>query len=504
MEAIFDTRPSIACPQSFNLTAYVLDRANELQDKIALSILYRDSVENWTFGALQSAILGTAAGLIETGVRPGQKIMLRLGNIVDFPIIYLAAIAVGIQPIPLSAQLTQNELENLCKVVEPDAVAIDPTMAFPAKNKIRQIPLDELQKMRALPAVSYTMGDKDRLAYLVFTSGTSGRPKAVMHAHRAVWARQMMIRDWYDLHESDRLLHAGAFNWTYTLGTGLLDPWSVGATALIPSSDTRIEDIPKLLAEHQVTIFAAAPGVYRRMLRTSQFPPLPDLRHGLSAGEKLSENVREDWRDATACEIYEAFGMSECSTFISSSVYAPAQPKMLGRPQRGRRVAILSTEPNGKPVAFGETGMIAVDREDPGLMLGYLGEDGRNKFRDGWFLTGDLGQMQSDGSVRYMGRYDDVMTAGGYRVSPIEVEARLITHPKIQTVAVKDVDIRADTRVIAAFYTSENDIQEAELHAFASQRLARYKQPRIYIRVDALPVGPNGKLLRRNLSLSKD
>ena len=77
--------------------------------------------------------------------------------------------------------------------------------------------------MRNLPGATYQMGDKDRLAYLVFTSGTSGRPKAVMHAHRAVWARQMMINDWYDLRENDRLLHAGAFNWTYTLGTGLLD-----------------------------------------------------------------------------------------------------------------------------------------------------------------------------------------------------------------------------------------------------------------------------------------
>ena len=504
MTAIFDTRSSIACPQSFNLTGYVLDRASELQDKNALSILCTESVENWTFGALQSAVLGTAGGLLETGVRPGQKIMVRLGNTVDFPIVYLAAIAVGIQPIPLSAQLTCNELENLCKVVEPDAVAIDPTLVFPANNKMRRIPLDELQKMRALPAVSYTMGDKDRLAYLVFTSGTSGRPKAVMHAHRAVWARQMMIRDWYDLYETDRLLHAGAFNWTYTLGTGLLDPWSVGATALIPSSETAIEDIPKLLAEHHATIFAAAPGVYRRMLRASQFPSIPDLRHGLSAGEKLSETLREDWRNATGREIYEAFGMSECSTFISSSVYAPARPETLGRPQRGRRVAILSTEPNGKPVAFGKTGIIAIDKEDPGLMLGYLGEDGQNKFRDGWFLTGDLGQMQSDGSVRYMGRYDDVMTAGGYRVSPIEVEAQLIKHPEIQTVAVKDINIRADTRIIAAFYTSEKSIQEAELHAFASQRLARYKQPRVYIRVDALPVGPNGKLLRRNLSLSNE
>ena len=430
--------------------------------------------------------------------------MLRLANTVDFPIVYLAAIAVGIHPVPLSAQLRRNELEKLCEVVEPDVVAIDPTLEFPLENNVRQIPLDVLQKMRALPAAPYNMGDKDRLAYMVFTSGTSGRPKAVMHAQRAVWARQMMIKDWYDLHETDRLLHAGAFNWTYTLGTGLLDPWSIGATALIPSSDTKIEDIPKLLAKHQATIFAAAPGIYRRMLKASQFPSLPDLRHGLSAGENLSEILREDWRHATGSEIYEAFGMSECSTFISSSVNAPAQAETLGRPQRGRRVAILSTESDGQPVAFEETGMIAVDRKDPGLMIGYLGENEQNKFWGEWFLTGDLGQMQSDGSVRYMGRNDDVMTAGGYRVSPIEVESQLITHPDIQNVAVKDLDIKADTRVIAAFYTSEKDIQEIELQAFAGQRLARYKQPRVYVRVDALPVGPNGKLLRRNLSFTKE
>ncbi len=504
MTAIIDNGPSIACPQIFNLTAYVLGRADEVQDKNALSILSTKGVENWTFSALQSAVLGTAAGLLESGVTPGQKIMLRLGNTVDFPIIFLATIAVGIHPIPLSAQLTCNELKKLCEVVEPDAVVIDPTLAFPEENNLKQMPLDVLQMMRTLPAAPYNMGDKDSLAYLVFTSGTSGLPKAVMHAHRAVWARKMMIRDWYDLHETDRLLHAGAFNWTYTLGTGLLDPWSVGATALIPSSDTKIEELPKLLAEHQATIFAAAPGVYRRMLRVSPFPSLPNLRHGLSAGEKLSETLRDEWRYTTGGEIYEAFGMSECSTFISSSVNAPAQSEMLGRPQRGRRVAILSTELNARPVAFGETGMIAVDRNDPGFMLGYLGEDGQNNFRGEWFLTGDLGQIHSDGSVRYMGRNDDVMTAGGYRVSPIEVENQLITHPEIQTVAVKDISIKTETRVIAAFYTSEKDIQEAELKTFARQRLARYKQPRLYFRVDALPVGPNGKLLRRDLSFTKE
>ena len=90
--------------------------------------------------------------------------------------------------------------------------------------------------MRDLPAAPWHMGDPDRLGYIIYTSGTSGRPSAVMHAHRAIWARQMMVRGWYDLKPEDRVMHAGAFNWTYTLGTGLMDPWTAGATALIPAA----------------------------------------------------------------------------------------------------------------------------------------------------------------------------------------------------------------------------------------------------------------------------
>jgi acyl-coenzyme A synthetase/AMP-(fatty) acid ligase len=139
-------------------------------------------------------------------------------------------------------------------------------------------------------------GDPDRLAYLVFTSGSSGEPKAVAHAHRAIWARRMMVDGWYGLTPEDRLLHAGAFNWTFTLGTGLLDPWAMGATALIPAPGVPVEALPLLLRRHDATILAAAPGIFRRLLRSDGEIALPRLRHGLSAGEKLPEPLRAQWR----------------------------------------------------------------------------------------------------------------------------------------------------------------------------------------------------------------
>ena len=113
-------------------------------------------------------------------------------------------------------------------------------------NAVR-ISHEELKEMQKEPLADFVFGDPNRLAFIVFTSGTSAHPHAVMHAHRAIWARQMMVRDWYQLSASDRLLHAGAFNWTFTLGTGLLDPWAIGATALVPEANSSLDSIPYLL-----------------------------------------------------------------------------------------------------------------------------------------------------------------------------------------------------------------------------------------------------------------
>jgi acyl-coenzyme A synthetase/AMP-(fatty) acid ligase len=293
-------------------------------------------------------------------------------------------------------------------------------------------------------------------------------------------------------------MHAGAFNWTFTLGTGLMDPWSVGATALIPAKGVGLMALPTLLKTHKATIFAAAPGVYRKMLGDHPDIHLPDLRHGLTAGEKLSETIREDWFEATGTALYEAYGMSECSTFISASPFSPAHPGTLGRPHPGRRIAIVDET---GPVPLGTEGTIAVDRRDPGLMLGYYRAeaDTQARFMGDWFLTGDQGVMDEDFYITYSGRDDDMMNAGGFRVSPLEVEAALSRFPGIQSVGVTDVEVKADTRVIAAFYTSDAPLDDAALQAFAQSNLARYKQPRLFQRLDALPTNPNGKLSRRAL-----
>ncbi|WP_204377045.1 class I adenylate-forming enzyme family protein [Methyloceanibacter methanicus] len=190
--------------------------------------------------------------------------------------------------------------------------------------------------------------------------------------------------------------------------------------------------------------------------------------------------------------------MSECSTFVSGSPRHPAPAGTLGFPQLGRRLAVLGED---GPVACGEPGVLSVSRRDPGLMLYYWGAEAETEARfDGeWFLTGDLVSMAEDGALTYLGRADDMMNAGGIRVSPLEVENVLNAHPDIAESAAVEVLVKADTTVIAAFYVPKGPVQHADLERHAAEKLARYKCPRLYAEVESLPKGPNGKLLRRHL-----
>ncbi|MCH2078397.1 MAG: acyl--CoA ligase [Rhodobacteraceae bacterium] len=476
------------CPSPFNLAEYVLQRAEALSEKTALAILGPTRAETWSYGELHQAVLGVATGLLEQGLAPGDRVMLRMGNGIAFPLAYLGAISVGIVPIPTSSQLTQAELDRLWPLVSPKAVVAGAGVALPSAQ-VLTVSEDALLAMTQKTPAVFDWGDPNRLSYIMFTSGTSGQPKAVAHAHRAIWARQMMYEGWYGLRADDRLLHAGALNWTFTLGTGLLDPWSVGATALIPADGTPLDALPDLLRAHGATLFAAAPGVLRKLLKTPDQLRLTTLRHTLTAGEHLQPDLRAAWEGATGKGLYDAFGMTECSTFLSASP--------TGAPS-------LTVQP-GRQVGLSADGVIQICRSEPGLMLGYVeGEQLNLPLTDNHFLTSDRAVMRADGSYQYEGRIADLLNPGGYRVSPHEVEGVLLGCDGVEEIAVTELSIGSST-FLAACYTAAAPLVPSRLNGYAEENLARYKQPRLYRHVDALPRGTNGKLLRNALpSLFED
>lgn len=501
-------------PTQFNMARYCLGRAaSVIPNKLALIVVSDPNAgdggaERWTYAELDDAVRRVAAGLRDYGLAPGARVMIRMGNTSDYALLFFGAVAAGLVALPSSAQLTEEEADFLLEDSGASALAVSEELRIEPVPGVRVIGAADIALLRKTSTpMDYADTAADDPAFLIYTSGTTGKPKGVLHAQRSAWGRRPMYQGWYGgIGPEDVILHAGAFNWTYTLGVGLTDPWANGATAVLYNGPRDVNVWPCLIERFKATLFATVPGLYRQILKYCDLQgyDLSSLRHGLTAGEALSTALLSAWREAAGTELYEALGMSECSTYISSSPTVPVRPGSPGKPQVGRCVAVLPIAENEQPLPTGEVGLLAIHRSDPGLMLGYWKRPGEEAvvYRGDWFLGGDLASFDEDGYMTYHGRNDDTMNAMGYRVSPLEVEQCLSQHGGVAEVAVAELAVREDVKVIAAFVVPK-DPDEADagpLLAYAHQHLAGYKCPREVIFVDALPRTANGKVLRRQLS----
>lgn len=547
-------------------------------DRPALTFLDREAtpprVQRWTYRQAWEQVLATAAGLRGRGLTPGQRVVVRLDHGPDYAFAFFGAIAAGLIPTPASPQLTDGEIAFIAADTETAALIAAPDRALPQGHAPRgetprgQTPpiplitpadLDAMREQGRRAATGSGSSDADTStaalertaaespAYLIYTSGTGAQPKGVLHAHRSIRGRQPMHRAWQGLRPDDVVLHAGTLNWSYTLGVGLMDPWSVGAHALLASGVPSAQ-WPEVIAEHGVTVFAAVPTVYRQILKYAQPEALRggSLRHGLCAGEALPPAVAAEWATRTGLPLYEALGMTEISTYISTGPETPVREGSPGRVQPGRRIAILdpgtgddaSAGGNGgtggdrdqaEPTILpsGAVGLLAIHRSDPGLMLGYWRREAEQSevLRGEWFAGGDLASIDADGYVWFHGRADDLIKSFGYRLSPVEIESALSTCPGVAEVAViaRHID-ESKTLVVAcivpeatttapaapgeaasnAASNATSEALRAAVTAHAEQHLAAYKRPHEVVLVAALPRTRNGKVQRAALRAMLD
>lgn len=461
------------------------------------------------------------------GIAVGERVLIRLPNSLDFPTAFLGTLKSGAVAVPTSTLLVAEEVRYLARDSAARVLVTHKSM-WPGLeqelNGLRSLELVFLAGEGNMPAGSGHLalhdlprelaqiehfGPAHRTraedpAYLVYTSGTTGHPKGVLHAHRALIGRTPSNTHWFDFREGDRILHSGKFNWTYVLGTGLMDPFYNGRTVVVHEGKNDAQLWPRMIRKHDCTIFVGVPTIFRQIMQKTDFKAgdLPSLRHCMSAGESLSDEMLRAWRERFGLDIYEAMGMSECSYYISHNIFHPIRPGSVGLPQPGHDVHLLDADCN--EVAIGEEGMIALPADDPGKFIGYWKQpdETARMHRNGFFLTGDYARRDEDGYIWFLGRRDDIINTFGYRVSPHEIERVMKNHPAVADCVAIGQRIGKDKTLVAICVVPQSGqkAEKAALLQYGAEHLAGYKRPRIIHLMDEYPRTRNGKVIRSALA----
>jgi len=470
-----------------------------------------------TYGELATRTSRFAQLLRNLGVGVGERVLVRLPNSIDYPTAFFGTMKRGAIAVPTSTLLTAEEVRYLVEDSGAAAIVIDPQSWSSMRSTIEGRGKLEHVILAGEPLAGALAGVKDVQAahrtrandpaYLVYTSGTTGYPKGVLHAHRSLIGRAPASRHWFDFDPDavDRIVHSGKFNWTYVLGSALMDPLYRGKTVIAHEGRNDATTWPRLIAKHAATIFIGVPTVYRQILQKTVFTKtdVPTLRHCMSAGEHLSDEVFAQWKERFGLDIYEAVGMSEFSYYLSQSRERPIRPGSAGFPQPGHDVRLLDPETRAQ-VPAGDEGMICVPESDPGLFLEYWNQpqETAKLKHDGWFFTGDYARRDADGYLWFLGRKDDIIKSFGYRVSPYEVERVLKGHPAVADCACVGESAGNDKTLVVAYVIAQEDadVSADALLAFGREHLAAYKAPKVVYLARDFPRTRNGKILRREIT----
>jgi len=464
------------------------------------------------------------------GLEVRDRTLICLKNSLAYPIAFFGSIKVGIIAVPTSTLLSGSEVKYLANDSQAKAIVLSASGykdLLPYVENLDNLKhiivagidsVDELVKPDSLNVYSLNeilkTADKTpnhyksksgEPAYLVYTSGTTGFPKGVLHSHRSLVGREPASEYWVSLKENERIMHSGKFNWTYVLGSALMDPLYHGHTVVAYEGRNDPGLWIDLIQRHKCTIFIGVPTIYRQIIQKTEstIADVPSLRHCMSAGEHLSSEMVIAWQERFQQNIYEAIGMSEFSYYISHSLHRPIRPGSAGFVQPGHDVRILNPD-TLEEVGAEEEGMICIGMDDPGLFLEYwqLEEETREAKRNGYFFTGDYAKRDEDGYIWFLGRKDDIINTFGYRVSPHEIERVLKTHALVADCVAFGLDVGAGKTIVAIAILAHDEIsaeQETEILAYGQDNLARYKCPKQIYVVDEYPKTKNGKVLRKEL-----
>lgn len=469
-----------------------------------------------TYGDLVDETGRFANLLARLGVATGDRVAVQVEKSPQVILLSLACARLGAIFLPLNTQYTASELEYFLKDAEPAVIICSPerleqTTAIAAKAGVRTIETLDGGGDGTFPDKARTMAAgfediaraADDVAAILYTSGTTGRPKGAMQTHGSLASNAITLVDFWKVTADDVLLHALPVFHTHGLFTASYTLLRAGGSMLfLPKFDP--EEVLVLLP--RATVMMGVPTFYTRLLQHSGLTKATTahMRLFISGSAPMLSETHQEWRDRTGHSILERYGMTETGMNTSNPLVGERRPGSVGLPLPGISVRIANPE-NGAALPKGEVGVIEV--RGPNLFRGYWRKPDRTAedFRpDGYFITGDLGQIDEQGYVHIMGRSKDLIITGGFNVYPKEVEDVINALPGVAESAVIGLPHRDFGEGVTALVVpkigarlSESDVLQA-----VADCLAKFKQPKRVLLVDDLPRNALGKVRKDMLRAS--
>jgi acyl-coenzyme A synthetase/AMP-(fatty) acid ligase len=461
-----------------------------------LGIVAADAKGNrrdWYFGELIACSAGLSGAFAARGVRRGDVVMTLVGNRIEWVLSLLACWRMGAVALPCNTQLRRHDLEVRVAAANPRLCVGEDALLAELPGGVEAMTMDEVAAAldedlpQETPAPVEAMDPEDP-ALIVFTSGTTGEPRGVVHAYRYLLGQQAQAEHWLGSRKGELAWCTTATGWSKSARNVFLAPWLTGAAAVV--HDGRFDPAERLdLAEALgVNVLCQAPTEYRMLAKRTELRHLPALRRMVSAGEPLEAETIATFREATGLEPADGYGQTETGHVSGNLAGQPVRQGSMGKPLPGLETRIVE----------GELQLRAAS--SPTFFSRYL--DGE-RFEGEWWPTGDLARTDEDGYLYFEGRDDDIILSSGYRIGPFEVESALLAHPAVAeaaAVAAPDAERGAVVRAIVVPREQEPSEQLArELQEHCKRETAPYKFPRIVEFAAELPKTSSGKIKRAQL-----